>query len=135
MFQLQILSPLGEIFSDSVDEVSVPTAKGEIAILTNHAPLFTKITEGIITIKKSGKETAIAVVGGFSEIKNNTVTILSDHAIKADDIESSKAAEAKKMAEEIINNKQSTVELIIAEKQLQKSLLELRVAEKMKRRN
>lgn len=133
MFQLQILSPIGEIYNDTVDEVTVPTDNGEISILQNHVPLFSKIQEGTVTIKKgSTKPTVIAVVGGFLEVKDNNVSILSDHAIKAENIEVARANEAKKQAEEFLANKQSTADLIMAEKELQKSLLELKVADKMK---
>lgn len=132
MFQLQILSPLGEVFNESVDEALLPTDKGEIAILPHHIPLFSKLTEGTITIIKGGKNTVIAIVGGFLEVKNDVVTILSDYAIKAENIQIARALEAKKQAEEFITNKQGTADLIMAERQLQKSLLELKVADKMK---
>ncbi len=132
MFQLQVLSPVGEVFNDTVDEVSLPTNKGEISILSHHVPLFSKVEEGTITIKKGGKNTVIAVVGGFLEVNEQSVSILSDYAIKAENIEIAKATEAKKRAEDFLSNKQSAAELIMAEKELQKSLLELKVADKMR---
>ncbi len=132
MFQLQILSPLGEVFNDSVEEVSLPTENGEISLLTHHTPLFSKLSEGTLTIKKAGKQTVIAIVGGFLEVGDELVTVLSDYAIKAENIQIAKAEEAKKRAEEFIANKQSTADLIMAEKELQKSLLELKVAGKAK---
>lgn len=133
MFALQILSPEGQIFSDSVDEIQVPTPNGEIALLTHHVPLFSKISEGTVIIKKTGKDTLIAVLGGFLEVKENQVTILSDYAIKAESIQAARSLEAKKLAEEVLKNKQTTAELIMAEKNLQKSLLELKVSDKLKR--
>lgn len=132
MFELQILSPTGEVFNESVEEALLPTDSGEIAILPNHIPLFSKLTEGTITIKKSGKSTIIAIVGGFLEVRKNVVTILSDFAIKAENIQVARALEAKKQAEEFIADKKGTADLIMAERQLQKSLLELKVADKMK---
>jgi len=131
MFQLTILSPLGQIYNDTVDEVTLPTDKGDISILPHHTPLFSKLAEGIMTINKGGKKQVIALVGGFLEV-GDKVTVLSDHAIKAEDIQTAKALEAKKRAEEFIQNKQSTADLIMAEKQLQKSLLELKVADRIK---
>jgi F-type H+-transporting ATPase subunit epsilon len=133
MFALQILSPTGEVFSDSVEEVLLPTPNGEISVLAYHIPLFSKLAEGTLTIKKGGKNTLIAILGGFLEVKENIVTILSDYAVKAESIQAAQALEAKKMAEEIIAKKESTAELITAEKNLQKSLLELKVANKLKR--
>ncbi|MDO8269957.1 MAG: ATP synthase F1 subunit epsilon [Candidatus Levybacteria bacterium] len=132
MFQLQILSPVGEIFNDTVDEVTLPTDKGEISILPHHTTLFSKLEEGTITVKKGGKKTIVAIVGGFLEVKKDHVSILSDYAIKAENIEIARANEAKKRAEDFIANKQSTADLIMAERELQKSLLELKVAGKIK---
>lgn len=133
MFALAILSPLGEVFSDQVDEVSLPTDNGEIAILPHHIPLFSKLAEGTLTVKKGGKETIIALVGGFLQVDADKVTILSDYAIKAENIQIAKALEAKKRAQDFISNKQSTADLLMAEKELQKSLLELKVADKIKK--
>lgn len=132
MFALQILSPEGQVFSDSVDEVQLPTPSGEISVLTHHVPIFAKLTEGIITIKRGGKNTVIAILGGFLEVKADIVMVLSDYAIKAESIQAAHSLEAKKMAEEILRNKQTSAELIMAEKNLQKSLLELKVANKIK---
>lgn len=132
MFSLQILSPEGQIFSDSIDEVRLPTPTGEISVLTHHISIFSKLSEGTIIVKKGGKDTMIAILGGFLEVKENVVTVLSDYAIKAESIQAAHSLEAKKLAEEIIKNKQTTAELIMAEKNLQKSLLELKVADKIK---
>lgn len=132
MFQLTILSPSGEVFNDTVDEVTLPTERGEMSVLPHHTALFSKLNEGVLTIRKSGKKSVIAIVGGFLEVKNGTTTILSDFAIKAEDIQTARALEAKKRAEDFISNKQSVADLIMAEKELQKSLLELKVADKMK---
>lgn len=132
MIELQILSPLGIVFSDSVDEIIIPTEKGEIAILTDHIPIFSKLLEGTVTIKKGAKTTVIAVIGGFIEVKKNTALILSDHAIPAESIQVAKAMEAKKRAEELIANKESNIDILIAEKELQKAIMELKVAEKIK---
>lgn len=133
MFQFQILSPLGEVFNEQVDEVTLPTNDGEITILEHHTNLFSKLCEGTITIKKGGKNTVIALVGGFLEINGNLASVLSDYAIKAENIEIAKAHEAKRRAEEFMKDKKSTADLIMAEKELQKSLLELKVADKIKR--
>lgn len=133
MFDFKILSPEGQVFEDEVEEVTLPTPNGEISVLTNHVPLFSKLSEGTVTIVKGGKNTIIAILGGFLEIKDKSVTVLSDYAVKADSIQTAKSLEAKKLAEEILKSKQTTAELLMAEKKLQRSLLELKVADKVKR--
>lgn len=132
MIELQILSPLGTVFADSVDEIIVPTQNGEIAVLTDHVSIFSKLTEGIITIKKGAKNTIIAVIGGFIEVKENVALILSDHAIPAESIQIAKAMEAKKRAEELLAKKESSMDILVAEKELQKAIMELKVADKIK---
>lgn len=135
MFQLQVLSPMGTIFDDSVEEVILPTDQGEMAVLSHHVPLFAKLTEGTMTIKKSGRNTVIALIGGFLEVKKGTVTVLSDHAVKAENIEVAKALEAKKKAEELMKNRENEEDFALATKELARSIMELNAVEKMKRRS
>ncbi len=134
MFLLEILSPESAVFSDSVDEVSLPTEKGEITILTNHVPLFSKLSEGEVKIKKGDKQTLIAIAGGFLEVEKEKVSVLSDYAVKAENIEIAKALEAKKRAEELLKNRDETTDMLIVEKELQRTILELKMAEKIKRK-
>lgn len=134
MFLLEILSPESAVFSDSVDEVSLPTDKGEITILTSHVPLFSKLCEGEVRIKKGEREALIAIAGGFLEVEKEKVSILSDYAVRAENIELAKALEAKKRAEELLKNRAENTDMLIVEKELQRSILELKMAEKIKRK-
>lgn len=133
-FNLEIVSPDGLSFSGDVDEVILPTTTGEIAILPHHAPLFTKLSEGEAAIKQSGKEILIAIFGGFVEVGREKVTVLSDYAVRADTIEIGKVEAAKKRAEEILSGKIANEDFAMAEKELQKALFSLKIAEKMRRK-
>lgn len=135
MFQFEIISPDGIIFSDTVDEVSLPTEKGEISILAQHMPLFSKLIEGEIKVHKGGKNSFYALFGGFLEIGDNKVTVLSDYAIHSDSIVIAKSMEAKKRAEDILKSRLEGDNIQVAEKELQKAILELKVADKIKRRH
>ncbi|MCL4386941.1 ATP synthase F1 subunit epsilon [Patescibacteria group bacterium] len=136
-FLLEILSPEGEILKDEASEVILPTQQGEIAVLPNHAPIFTKLASGEITIKKDNKEIYVAITGGFLEVNENSVNILADYAIRSEKIEEKKAEEAKKRAEEVLKQKEklSEVDFITAEKDLRKSILELHISEKVRKRH
>ncbi|HRN96406.1 MAG TPA: ATP synthase F1 subunit epsilon [Candidatus Levybacteria bacterium] len=133
-FHLEIVSPEGVSFDDQVSEVILPTTTGEIAILPNHAPLFTKLSEGEATIIVNNKQTHIAIFGGFVEVGRTKVTVLSDFAVRADSIEIGKVEAAKKRAEEILDGKLANEDFAMAEKELQKALFSLKIADKMKRR-
>jgi len=131
---LNVVSPEGTIYQDTVDEISLPTPTGEITILPHHVSLFTKMSDGIINIRKGSKESIIATVGGFVEVNNGNVTILSDHLVKAENIQAAKAQEAKKRAEETMKKKEDNIDFIMAEKELQRAIMELQVADKIKKK-
>lgn len=131
---LSVVSPEGSVYQDDVDEVSLPTPKGEITILPHHISLFTKMSSGAVIIKKGVKESIIATVGGFVEVDGGRVTILSDHMVKAENLQAAKAQEAKKRAEDTMRKKESEIDFIMAEKELQKAIMELHVADKIKKK-
>ncbi len=132
---LEIITPTKVVLSEEVDEVTIPTVNGEISILPNHIDLLTKVKAGEMVIHKNGKTELFAITGGFLEITNNHVNILADHAIHADDIEIAKAEQAKERAEKAMKEKGSERDFAIADAELRKSLLELKVARKHKARN
>lgn len=134
-FLLEIITPDGILYKEEVNEVILPTSNGQITILPHHIPLFAKLGQGEARITKNGKETLIAVLGGVVEVGKNMVCILSDYAIEADTIVMAKAEEAKKRAEDAIKNKQSNEDFALLDKELQKSLLELKVGQRVKKRS
>ncbi|PIT89412.1 MAG: ATP synthase F1 subunit epsilon [Candidatus Levybacteria bacterium CG10_big_fil_rev_8_21_14_0_10_36_7] len=133
-FLLEIVSPEGIVYEESVEEVTLPTESGEIAILPHHAPIFTKLSEGEVVIKKDGKTTTIVIAGGFLELQNNNAHVLSDYAIRAESIQTAKAEEKKRLAESKLREKVEKAEFTTADKDLKRAILELKVAEKMRKR-
>lgn len=129
---LEIITPEKVIYSDKVNEVLIPTEKGQIGVLPNHIGLFAKITTGELVIKKGGHEQMIAITGGFLEVSKDKVSILADYAIRAENIEVAKAMEAKEKAEELMKNKESEQNNAALEAQLRRAILELKVANKLK---
>lgn len=131
---LEIITPEKVVYKDEVDEVVVPTANGEIAILPNHISLLTQVNPGEMIIKKGTSQQYLAITGGFLEVQNNKISILAEYAIKAQDIEITRAMEAKKRAEKIMSEKSTDNEIRIAQAEILKAILELKVATKHKRR-
>ncbi len=133
-FFFEIVSPEGIIFEDQISSVSLPSYNGELTILPNHAPLFTKLSEGEVRITKDGEEISMIISGGFIEIRNNSAYILADYAIRAESIEMAKAEEKKRLAEEKLKNRLDNEEFTIVDKDLRMSILELKVAQKIRKR-
>lgn len=130
---LEIITPERVVYTDDVDMVVVPGVEGELGILPNHTPLFTQIKPGEIKVKKGGQEFFLAVTGGFLDVApQSKVSILADYAIRSDEVEIKRVEEAKKRAEEIMKEKKSDQDFILAEAELRKAILELKVARRRK---
>lgn len=96
---LEIITPEKVVFSDEIDELIVPTVNGEIAILPHHVNLLTQLEPGEMTIKSKSKTQHLAVTGGFIQIANDKISLLSDYAIRSEEIDAKKALEARERAE------------------------------------
>jgi len=131
---LEMVSPQGIIFEGDIDQVTLPTSNGAITVLPHHAALFTKLIEGEIEVVQEGKRTSYVIAGGFFEINNNKASVLSDYAIRAESIEMAKSEEKKRQAEQKLREKLTNEEFTIADKDLKMSILELKVAQKVRRR-
>lgn len=132
---VQVVTPEKIIIEKVVDEVVVPTINGELAILPQHVALFTQLGPGEVTLRIGSASEHLVVVGGFLEIAQDTVTILADYAVHGKDISAIKAQEAKERAEIAMKEKVSDKDFAIAEAEFRRAILELKVAEKLKRKS
>lgn len=131
---LEIVSPQGIIFEGDIDQITLPGVDGAITVLPHHTALFTKLAEGEIEVVQEGKRISYVIAGGFFEINNNKASVLSDSAIRAESIEVAKSEEKKRQAEQKLREKLTNEEFTIADKDLKMSILELKVAQKVRRR-
>lgn len=104
-FHLDVISGVGSLYSGSVKSVRVTGSEGEMGIRYGHTPLLTTIKTGMLSlIDSQDKEDQIYLAGGVLEVQPDSVTILADTALRADDIDEAKAQEAIKVAKESIAN-------------------------------
>ncbi len=97
MLNLEIVTPEKKVFDEAVDAVTVPTARGEVGILTNHAPLISTLMPGILSYTNKGTTEKMVIAGGFVEVSDNKVSILADTAERSEeiDIEAAKTEQAE----------------------------------------
>ena len=131
--EISIITPERIVYHDFADYISVPGSEGVLGVFPRHTPLFTRIVQGEVSIKNDKEYLHLSVAGGFVEIGKNQVTILADSALRSEDLEEEKIIEAKKKAEEKLQQKLSRHEYLAAEAQLRRVLLDLRIAERKKR--
>jgi F-type H+-transporting ATPase subunit epsilon len=93
--QVELVSPERILYSGEADMVIARSAGGEIAFLTGHAPFVGTLGIGRVVVRASdGTSVVAAVHGGFVEVKDDRVTILSDVAELSDQIDVARAREA-----------------------------------------
>lgn len=127
MLNLKIVTPEKQIYDDTCDQVNVSTEQGEIGILPHHIALMSKIVPGELRIKKGSKVDVMAIGDGFLQVSNNIVTVMTDLAIDEDSINEKAVEEAKKRAEQALEQKLSDEEYAETMAALEKSLAQLRV--------
>lgn len=124
---LKIVTPEEEVLNEEVDQVNVSTSQGELGILPHHANLMAKLIPGELKIKKGGKISYFAIGDGFLQIENNSLTIMTDLAENAQEIDEKAVETARKRAEEALAQKLSGEEYAETLASLEKSLAQLKV--------
>ncbi|HVU07564.1 MAG TPA: F0F1 ATP synthase subunit epsilon [Verrucomicrobiae bacterium] len=125
--KLEIVTPEAKTFSDDVEMVTLTGIDGEMGILPQHMPLMTQLVAGEIHVKKGGENIFLAVGEGFVQVTGDRVAILTDMAIKANDIDEVKAEEARKRAEERLAQKLSDEDAAMVQSSLVNALAQLKV--------
>jgi F-type H+-transporting ATPase subunit epsilon len=132
--QLDIVSAETEIFSGTVNAVFAPAIVGDVGIYPQHTPLVTRLKPGELKIEVEGEEDRfIFVSGGMLEVQPDVVTVLSDTAIRAEDLDETMALEAKQHAEELLKDKKSEIDSARALADLAEAAAQLRMIEKFRK--
>ncbi|TME63180.1 MAG: F0F1 ATP synthase subunit epsilon [Chloroflexi bacterium] len=132
---LEVITPERRVYEDDVDMVIAPGSEGYLGILPHHAPLFTTLGPGEFRVKKGGVEEALAVFGGFMDVRGNRVVVLTDAAEPAEEIDSRRAQEARERAQQALAaGALSAADEQRARAALQRALVRLRVTEGRRRR-
>lgn len=128
---LTIVSQEKKLLDEQIDEVTAPASEGEITILPEHIPLFTKLSPGELRYQQNGKTYSVVVSQGFLNVDSDSnVTAIVDSAFEARTLSLQKAQTAVKQAKESMKTAKSREELIKAEAALRFALLQEKIAEK-----
>ena len=132
--RLDIVTAERLVFSDDVDVIVAPGIEGELGILPYHAPLMTILRAGELRVRRGEEEFLLAISGGFLEVRSDRVIALVDAAERAEEIDITRAAAAKRLAEEVLSQHPPGMDTARAEAALRRSLVRLKVAEKRRKR-
>ena len=125
--RLEIVTPEAKTYSEEVDMVTLPGVEGEMGIYPMHVPLMTQVVVGELVARKGGLDHFLAIGEGFVEITGERVAVMTDMAIKAENIDEAKAEEARKRAEARLAEKLDDEEAAMVSAALMHSLAQLKV--------
>ena len=129
-----IVSAEEEIFRGDVQMVVATGEMGELGIAPRHAPLITRLKPGQVRVTlANGEEQSFYVSGGILEVQPQVVTVLTDTAIRAADLDEAKAKEAKAEAERILANRGEAMEIAEAQAKLAEAMAQLQALERLRK--
>jgi F-type H+-transporting ATPase subunit epsilon len=131
--KLEIVTPEAKTYSEDVDMVTLPGVEGEMGIYPQHVPLLTQVSAGEVIVRKGGQDYFLAIGEGFVEITGERVAILTDMAIRAENIDEAKAEEARKRAEDRLSEKLDDEEAAMVSAALAHSLAQLNVKRRQRK--
>lgn len=135
--QVEVVSAEEQIFSGTAEFVALPGEMGELGILPGHTPLITRIKPGAVRIKVPGEaeETFVFVAGGILEVQPRKVTVLADTAIRGQDLDEAKVLEAKRQAEELLNNRESNIDYAVAQAEIALMVAQLAAIRQLRKKH
>ena len=125
--RLEIVTPEAKAYSEDVEMVTLPGTEGELGVYPNHVPLLTTLKPGELRVLKDGRESYLAVGDGFVEITGTHVSVLTDLALEASQIDVGAAEAAVARAQAAMNEDQGAEEVAAIQASLNKALAQLHV--------
>ena len=127
-FVLTVVTPEHKVFEQTVEMIILRTVDGEIGVLPGHIPLVASLSIGPLRIKTAGGERIAAINGGFLEVTAEKVTILTESAEMAEEIDVARAESARQRALARLDDRQAEVDFARAQAALQRAMVRLKVA-------
>lgn len=126
---LRVVTPSRDFYDGDCDMVIMKTVDGDTGILYGHQPLTTVLDLGVLRIIDEGEEKRSTLLGGFAKVNAQGLTIISDAAEWADEIDVARALESKKRAEDRLNRSDADIDVLRAEAALKRALVRLDLAD------
>ncbi|HEY5740102.1 MAG TPA: F0F1 ATP synthase subunit epsilon [Gammaproteobacteria bacterium] len=133
--QVEIVSAEESIFSGEAQMVYAPAVMGEVGIAPRHTPLISPLKPGEVRLDMGdGKEEFFFVSGGILEVQPHMVTVLSDTAIRARDLDEAAALDAQKRAEAALVDQRSDLDVAKAKAELAAAAAQIAAIKKLRRK-
>ena len=132
--RVEVVSAEAEIFSGEATMLIATAEAGDVGVYPQHTPMLTRLKPGDVRIQQEdGSEQVIYVSGGILEITPKVVTVLSDTAMRADDIDEAAALEAKAKAEQALKDTKADMNYAKAKADLMQAAAQLQALKKIRK--
>ena len=125
---LEIISPDHTIVSEQVTYVNLPGVNGELGILPGHIPLMAALDIGKLHYQQDSKNYYVFISAGFAEVSNNKVTVLTEAAEKASEIDVARAQAAKERAKARLLKAEEDIDMARAEAAMHRAIIRLNIS-------
>jgi F-type H+-transporting ATPase subunit epsilon len=132
MLRLKVISPERTVLDTDCTYVTLPSSEGQITVYPHHAPVYTLVSNGEVIAHTDKGIISMGVGSGFANITQTSVTLLANFGILTDEIDEARANDAKARAEQLIKEHKNDQDFAMAEAELSRSLLELKLASRRK---
>ncbi len=132
--RVEVVSAENQIFSGDATMLIATAEAGDVGIYPQHTPMLTRLKAGDVRVQtEGGEEQVIYISGGILEVTPKVVTVLSDTAIRADDIDEAAALEAQKKAEQALKDSKADIDYARAKAELMQAAAQLQALKKIKK--
>ena len=133
--QVDIVSAEREIFTGEAEMLFAPASLGEVGILPGHAAMLSQLRPGEVRLQlKGGEVQAFYISGGMLEVQPRAVTVLSDTAVRAHDLDEAAVLKAKQEAEEALSDRSGQIDFAKAQAELAELAAQLQTIQRLRRR-
>ena len=124
-----------EIFSGKATMLFAPAIEGEIGVAPGHTPMVSLLGPGEVRVQTGDEESSFYVSGGLIEIQPTVVTVLSDTAMRAEDLDEEAASQAKLQAEEALKNEASSMNYAKARAELAETVAQIKTIQRLRKKS
>ena len=133
--RVSVVSAEHEIYAGEAVMVIAPARLGDVGIKPRHAPMLTLLSPGEVRVTTAEQEhEAFYVTGGILEVQPDVVTVLSDTAIRAHDLDEAQAEEAKARAERLMHDREADIDFAAAQAEFAEAVAQLQTIQRLRRR-
>jgi F-type H+-transporting ATPase subunit epsilon len=133
VINISFISQEKTLFEGEAKMVVMDGQEGQLGIVKGHSPLLAILKPGPVRMIQESGEEVFFTNGGFAEVQPESITILVDSAVRADDLDEAKILKAKEEAEKLLKDKRDQKDFAEVSSQLNQSLSQLRAIEALKK--